>query len=218
METTLKSSILVLILISTLTAFGQTPDTVTLTHKYYSTTFSKAKGFPVVVKYWLTRAMLSCETRVKRTNAFKTDPQLPEYTNLKNAYTKSGYDRGHNMPAEDNRCDPVGMKECFYYSNMTPQTHSLNAGSWKTLEERERSEAMRHDSVLVWCGSVATEQRKIGRVSVPEYCWKIIFVKSKRSTGAYSFRNDKSPSRPLESYMVSADSIQNLSGFRFVFE
>lgn len=196
-------------------AFSQKSDTVTIFHKYYSSTFSKSKRFPVVVKYWLTRNMLDCDTRVKRTNKFAKDPQLPEYTDLKNDYTKSGYDRGHNTPAEDNRCDPEGMKECFYYSNMTPQTHSLNAGVWKTLEEHERAEVLQHDSVLVWCGSVAIGKKKIGRVSVPEYCWKIIFVKSGGVTRAYSFKNDKSPSRSLDSYKVTVDSVEYLTGLRF---
>jgi endonuclease G len=196
-------------------AFIQEPDTVTIFHKYYSTTFSKSEHFPVVVKYWLTRKMLECDTHIKRTNRYKPDPQLPIETNLQNDYTKSGYDRGHNMPAEDDRCDPEGMKECFYYSNMTPQTHSLNAGAWKTLEEYVRAEAMQYDSVLVWCGSVSSGKVKIGRVSVPEFCWKIFFIKTQGSTEAYSFRNDRSASKPLESYKVPVDSIERFSGLNY---
>lgn len=160
--------------------------------------------------------MLECDARVKRTNKFAKDPQLPEHTDLKNDYTKSGYDRGHNMPAEDNRCNPEGMNECFYYSNMTPQTHSLNAGAWKSLEERERAEALEHDSVLVWCGSVPFGKKKIRRVSVPEYCWKIIFVKSEGKDYAYSFRNDKTQSKSLGTYKVSVDSVERLSGLHYL--
>jgi endonuclease G len=211
----MKSVFPLLTLFLACSAFSQESDTVTIFHKYYSTTFSKSKHFPVVVKYWLTKKMLDCDTRVKRTNRFVKDPQLPEYTDLKNDYTKSGYDRGHNMPAQDNRCDPEGMAECFYYSNMTPQTHSLNAGAWKTLEEYERAEALEHDSVLVWCGSVSSGSKKIGRVSVPEFCWKIFFVKSERTTESYSFRNDRLPSRPLDSYIVTVDSVERLTGLQY---
>jgi endonuclease G, mitochondrial len=206
--------LVVILVLFICSAFSQDVDTVTIFHKHYSSTFSKSKHFPVVVTYWLTKKMLDCDARVKRTNKFATDPKLPGYTNLKNDYTRSGYDRGHNMPAEDNRCDSEGMKECFYYSNMTPQTHSLNAGAWKTLEEQERAEAMQYDSVLVWCGSVAGSE-KVGRVSVPEYCWKVIFVKSEGRTEAYSFRNDRSASKPLKSYKVSVDSAEHLSGIIF---
>ena len=40
----------VIILFPALT-FSQVTDTITIHHKYYSTTFSKSKHFPVVVKY-----------------------------------------------------------------------------------------------------------------------------------------------------------------------
>jgi endonuclease G len=196
-------------------AFSQTPDTITVTHKFYSTTFDRTKHYPVVVKYWLTKKMYACKSKIKRTNKFTPDPALPNDTNLKKDYTGSHYDRGHNMPAEDNTCNSFGMKECFYYSNMAPQTHSLNAGAWKTLETYTRNQAKKYDSVLVWCGSVSLSNRTIGRVSVPDYCWKIIHIKKQGITEAYSFKNDTSPSQPLNSYKVSVDSIYHLSGFKY---
>ena len=107
------------------------------------------------------------------------------------------------------------MKECFYYSNMAPQTHSLNAGPWKTLETYSRKQAKKYDSVMVWCGSVSLSDSVIGRVSVPDYCWKIIYIKKLDVIEAYSFRNDISPSEPLDSYKVSIDSIYHLSGIRY---
>jgi DNA/RNA endonuclease G (NUC1) len=57
-------------------------DTITIKHKYYTTTFSRSKHIPIVVKYWLTKAMLTCQNRVMRTNKFRPDPQLPDYTNM----------------------------------------------------------------------------------------------------------------------------------------
>jgi endonuclease G, mitochondrial len=195
--------------------FSQTPDTITILHKYYSTTFDRTKHYPVLVKFWLTKEMYSCNTKTKRTNKFTPDPAIPSETNLKQDYKGSGYDRGHNMPAEDNCCDATGMKECFYFSNMTPQVHSLNAGAWETLEKYARYKAKVYDSVLVWCGSVSLSDNTIGRVSVPDYCWKIISIKKLGITEAYSFKNDGSPSQPLESYRVSMDSVYYLSGFRY---
>ena len=196
-------------------AFCQTSDTITIQHKYYSSTFDRTRHYPVVVKYWLTKKLYSCKTKIKRTNKFTPDPKLPTETNLKNDYRRSGYDRGHNMPAEDNTCNSLGMKECFYYSNMAPQTHSLNAGAWKTLETYARKQAKKYDSVMVWCGSVPLSDNAIGKVSVPDYCWKIIYIKKLDVIEAYSFRNDTSPSEPLDFYKVTVDSIYNLSGFKY---
>ena len=52
----------------------------------------------------------------------------------------------------------------------------------------------------------------IGRVSVPDYCWKVLFVKATGETEADSFKNDDLPTQVLESYRVTVDSIFNLSG------
>ncbi len=190
-------------------------DTVTIKHKYYSTTFSKSKHIPMVIKYWLTREMLSCKKRIKRTNRFRPDPLLPDYTNLGRDYRKSGYDRGHNMDAFDCGCDSAGMIESFYYSNICPQTPSLNRGRWKWLEQYTRELAKTYDSVLVWCGAVTSSGKHIGKVNVPDYCWKIIFIKRLGTVEAYSFRNDNAHFETLNTYKVPLDSVQNLSGLKF---
>jgi len=126
---------------------SQPLDTVTIYHKYYSTTFSKSKHFPVVVKYWLTKAMLDCEHRYKRSNKFKPDPSIPEYTNLNKDYKKSGYDRGHQMDAYDCGCDSIAMAESFYYSNVAPQVPTLNRGNWKSNRPRLLLENNLHQEI-----------------------------------------------------------------------
>ena len=89
-------------------------------------------------------------------------------------------------PAADNECPYTknGVKipaekmltECFYFSNMAPQYHSLNAGDWKTVEVWERDMALKYDSVHIWCGNIG-EIKKIGSVSVPKECWKLVYIK-----------------------------------------
>ena len=190
---------------------------VTIRHDYYTTTFSESLRIPVVVKWWLTKEMVSCSQHLKRTNKFTPDPELPKYTNLNKDYTRSGYDRGHNMPAEDNACTMTGMEQCFYYSNMCPQTPRLNRGIWKKLETYTRELASRDDSVLVWCGSIAKSGRTIGsdEVAVPDYCWKILFIKHERDTLAYVFPNSATVSGNLSEFKVSVDSVERLSRFEF---
>jgi endonuclease G len=191
-------------------------DTITIKHKYYTTTFSKSKHIPIVVKYWLTRAMLSCQNRIKRINKFKPDPFLPDYTNLGKDYRKSGYDRGHNMAVVDCGCDSIGMIESFYYSNICPQTPGLNRGRWKALEEYTRRLVQAYDSVLVWCGAVILSGKHIGKVKVPDYCWKIIYIKRLGAVEAYSFKNDNTKSEILNAYNIPLDSIHRLSGLKFI--
>jgi endonuclease G len=84
------------------------------------------------------------------------------------------------------------MIESFYYSNICPQTPSLNRGRWKTLEAYTRRMVKKYDSVLVWCGAVTTSGKYVGGVAVPDYCWKIIYVKKTGAVQAYSFKNENS--------------------------
>src|SRR4051812_14848447 len=169
----MKRRFLLLLLLLPVVAFCQH---VTIKHKYYTTIFDAAKHIPYVVVYTLTADMLACgDDRVARTNKFTADPELPESTSLNKDYAASGYDRGHNMSAEDNRCSADGMAECFYFSNMFPQTPKLNRGIWKRLEVKERVAATDNGHVKVYIGSYG-RAGAIGpdSVVVPEYCWKVI--------------------------------------------
>jgi endonuclease G len=190
---------------------------VTIKHKVYTTVFSKSQRIPVAVKWWLTKAMLDCPNPMKRTNDFKPDPKLPDYTDLAKDYAKSGYDQGHNCDAADNLCDTVAEHESFYYSNMCPQTARLNSGIWKVLEDSCRTLALKYDSTLIWCGSVATSGKTIGpdKVAVPDYCWKVVYVKQKRITMAFVFPNTATLSGALSQYRVKLDSVKHLSGIKF---
>ena len=205
-----------LLLLAAISQIGYSQN-VTIRHTYYTTVFSESLRIPVVVKWWLTKKMVSCQQHVKRTNKFTADPQILKYTKLSKDYSRSGYDRGHNMSAEDNMCSATGMKEYFYYSNMCPQTPRLNRGIWKSLETYTRELARQNDSVLVWCGSVAKSGRTIGPddVVVPDYCWKILFIKHERDTLAYVFPHTGTVSGTLEELRVSIDSVERLSRMKF---
>jgi endonuclease G len=159
--------------------------------------------------------MFDCDKRFKREIKFKPDPLIPEFTNLDKDYKKSGYDRGHQMDAYDCGCDSIAMAESFYYSNVAPQIPALNRGNWKRLEDYTRKLVKDYDSVLVWCGSVTIEFNHTGRVTVPDYCWKVLYIKKLNKVVSYSFRNDGLRLGVLHSYEVSLDSIQYLSKLHF---
>jgi endonuclease G, mitochondrial len=205
----MKTFIFVLLFVSFV--FAQ-KDTVTLKHQFYISTFDTVKHYPIVVQWWVTKKMLSCDPRIDRDDKFVKDPILPRQTDIGDAYKNSGYDRGHNMPAYDNGCNVKGMSECFYYSNMTPQTPTLNRGDWKVLEEYTRDSTMKYDSIKVWCGSVGSI-KKIGTVSVPQYCWKILYIKKLRVYQAFIFTNN-SKSATLQEHRTTTDALYKLTGLK----
>jgi endonuclease G len=207
----LKRLLLGLLLVVSLSANAQT---VVLKHKTYIATYDTQKNYPVLVEYWLTKAMLICDTRIPRGTAFKPDPLAPKETDLQSSYDGSGYDRGHNMNAEDNRCDKQGMDESFYFSNMTPQVPQLNRGVWKSLETEVREAAAVADSVKVWMGSVG-EIKKVGKLSIPTQCWKVIYIKKSGQYFAWIFPNEVPKDKTVKTYEVKVVDVEKLSGLKF---
>jgi len=192
-----------------------TQDEVVLKHTNYTSKFSISKKYPVMVEWWVTKAMVSCPTPLKRKDNFKPDPLLPQHTNLAADYVGSGYDRGHMMPAADNLCQTQQIQdESFYFSNMSAQTHRLNAGDWKSLETFTRDESKLKDSIHVWAGNVG-EIKKIGNVSVPKYCWKVIHIKKENKWVAYLFENNTSAPDGFKNNEVALKDIISLTGFTF---
>ena len=190
-------------------------DVVVLTHTNYTSHFSKSKKYPVVVEWWETKAKIGCATPLARKDNFKPDPKLPIETNIGQDYVNSGYDRGHLMPAKSNQCQTQSVQdECFYYSNMAAQTHRLNAGDWKSLETLTREWAVKMDSVRIWAGNVG-EIKKIGKVSVPKQCWKVVYVKATNEWYAYLFENDQSKPDGINNNKVDLVDIEKLTGLKF---
>jgi endonuclease G len=190
-------------------------DVVVLKHTNYTSHYSKSKHYPVMVEWWITKAKIGCATPLARKDNFKPDPQLPSETDLIKDYVGSGTDRGHMMPAAENLCQtPAVQDECFYFSNMAAQYHSLNAGDWKSLETLERQITMDKDSVHVWCGNVG-EIKKIGTTSVPKTCWKVVYVAKDKEWFAYIFENVADKPSGLNSHKVTKEDVEKLSGLKF---
>jgi endonuclease G len=205
---------------------------VVLEHSGYTSVFDTGLKYPVMVRWVDTKERVVCN-QIPRKDCFSPDPILKEQTSIQIDYdianrtqkslNSKGFDRGHMCPAADNQCPMTvrGLKieakklqeECFYFSNMVPQFHSLNAGVWKKLEERTRMLASTEDSVFVWCGSIGT-QFKYGKMSVPSKCWKVIYVVSTKSWESYLFDNSLEKNPDLERCRVTKEEIEKLTGLK----
>jgi endonuclease G len=204
---------IVMLLVIAVTLKAQ--DVVALKHTNYTTHFSKSKKYPVMVEWWETKAKVACSNPLPRKDAFQPDPQLVVETDIKADYVNSGYDRGHMSPAASNQCQTADVQvECFYMSNMAAQTHRLNAGDWKSLEVLTRDIASKEDSVHIWAGNVG-ELKKVGRVSVPTKCWKVVYVVKNKEWMAFIFDNDLSNPDGINNNKVDVSDVEKLSGFKF---
>jgi endonuclease G len=207
--------ILLLIVILTFSLNVKSQDIVILKHINYTSHYSVSKKYPIMVEWWETRAKIGCSTPLPRKDNFKPDPLLPKETDLGADYVGSGFDRGHLMPAKSNQCQTQSVQdECFYYSNMAAQYHRLNAGDWKSLETMTREVAVKEDSVHVWAGNVG-EIKKIGKVSVPKQCWKVVYFKKSNEWMAFLFDNNESKPDGIYNNKVELIEIEKLTGLKF---
>lgn len=208
-----KGLLLITTLLLSFVLFSQ--DVVVLKHTNYTSHFSKSKKYPVMVEWWITREKVGCPNPLPRKDNFKPDPLLVGETNIASDYVGSGTDRGHMMPAAENQCQTQEIQdECFYFSNMAAQYHSLNAGDWKSVETMEREWAKKDDSVHVWCGNVG-EIKRIGKVAVPSQCWKVLYFVKTKEWMAFLFDNNTSKPDGIHNNLVDKSDIEKLTGFKF---
>lgn len=168
---------------------------------------------------WVAYVLTCSETKgkIKRTDNFREDERIMNGSANDQDYKRSGYDRGHLMPAADNSWDLTAMKESFLYSNMSPQEPSFNRGIWKELEEQVRDWACTFDSIYVVTGPIFTNNMKrIGpnKVAVPPYYFKALLYYSSNKTEAIAFilPNEKS-NKEIYQYVVTIDSLESKINF-----
>ncbi|WP_369769629.1 DNA/RNA non-specific endonuclease [Flavobacterium sp. WC2416] len=150
---------------------------------------------------------------------FIVDPKVRTGSADWRNYKKSGYDKGHLCPAGDMEFEENAYNDTFFTSNISPQDHEFNAGIWNRLEQKVRYWASRYDGVYVVTGGILNKTSKtIGtqKVVVPEYFYKIILDDSNGNCKMIAFLiPNKGSDKPLYTYVVSVDSIENLTGIDF---
>jgi len=116
---------------------------------------------------------------------------IEERNTAKNSdYSKSGYDRGHLVSAEDFAFDYRKEALTFSYYNCFPQTKHLNRGSWKVWENTIRNESKRWP-LKIYIGGIYGQNKIRGKIGIPDYCWKVVYnQKSGLILHALIFSND----------------------------
>lgn len=169
--------------------------------------------------YVLTSMMVTARG-VRRSNDFRPDPLVMTGTATPEDYRKSGYDKGHLVPANDMKSSGRSMSETFYLSNMSPQVPAFNRGIWKRLEEQVRRWAEENEEICVVTGPVLTDDgfAVIGpnRVAVPLRYYKVILDYREPGLKAIGFiipncRSDAD----LETYAVTIDAVEEITGIDF---
>lgn len=139
-------------------------------------------------------------------------------------YSKSGFDRGHIVPAGDGSFSKEALEETFSLSNICPQHPQFNRGVWKKLEEHIRTLVKQEGSLKVVSGPLFLPHEKDGKrfvtfqvigeneVAVPTHFFKV--VQTSKETWAYVIPNGPA-AEDIDSFRYPIDKLEKISGIRF---
>lgn len=151
--------------------------------------------------------------------AFAPDSRVDGCATLAD-YKNSGFDRGHLAPAADMKWDRRAMADCHYLTNMCPQSNSLNAGAWATVEKNARKWAQLHGPLVIVAGPVLSDRmtRTIGssKIPVPERFFKVILApEADPPLGIAFIMPNGYVDGGAQSTVVSIDQVEATTGFDF---
>ena len=195
----------------------------------YGITFSLEWSYTDKANRWTCYQLHSGNllSNVKRKDAFKEDPEIPEqYRSKLSDYSGSGFSRGHLCPSSDRLCSQEQNGQTFYLSNMQPQYQSHNGGLWNTLEDKVRKWAGKCDTMyVVKAATIRSDQllpeKCNGKLIVPKYFYMALLCYDKAKDYYYAiglWTEHKSTNESyggLRKYAMSIDDLEELTGIDF---
>lgn len=153
-----------------------------------------------------------------REDDFRPDKDIPvEHQAQLSDYAGMPYDRGHLVPAADNKASEEVMSESFFLSNMVPQTPNNNRGIWRILELKTRDLGLIKD-VYVISGTIYDVGYLTigdGKVGVPSRLWKVVYDNTDRTAIAFIFPNAALPVADMPKYAVTVSDVEQATGINF---
>lgn len=173
---------------------------------------------------------------------FKENSEIPvKFRSHLSDYVKSGFDRGHLVPAADVATSKQDLAETFLLSNCSPQNINFNRGYWAALEKKIRSLTKSYSDLYILTGPLFVPHKEddgyyvkykvIGNppnTAVPTHFFKGIFKNLKivilatsnndeyKYLGSWVLPNSEIPSdTPLDHFETMIEAIELSSGLEF---
>jgi endonuclease G len=194
---------------------------------------------PAWVAEHITPQSLLMKNADRKHSTFFEDTSIPAIFRAKlSDYFRSGYDRGHQVPAADAKWSQEAMDGTFALSNMCPQVgEGFNRDYWAHFEDFCRNLTQKYPSVRVVTGPLYLPHRDpdgkwrvnyevIGsppNVAVPTHFYKVIYGEdgsggpnSKVALGAFVLPNARIANQTsLSSFEVPLEVLERASGLEF---
>jgi endonuclease G len=202
------------------------PNNYLMIKPQYAISYNRDQSIPNWVSWQLNQSWLGT---VDRSNDFRPDTTLPAgwYQVRPSDYTSSGYDRGHLCPSGDRTRTPEDNSATFSMTNMIPQAPENNREIWRELEEYSRELVSQGTELYIIAGGTGSKRALKGKVTVPEYTWKVIAVLDRPGKGvsevststrliAVMMPNSNEVAHTnWTDYRVSVDEVEKVTGYDF---
>jgi endonuclease G len=179
--------------------------------------FNPEKKVPNYTIHRIVPQQLKDSSGVKavRSNDFTVDDRISKHSATRSDYYRSGYDRGHLVPAGDFVYSQALKDETFIYTNTSPQLKELNRYGWKYLEAaiRRRVRRCNCEAYVITGNHFKAEHKSIGEnnVGVPNQLYKIVFYPKQAKMYAFLMDNDTDQYLgALRLYQLSVDELEAL--------
>ncbi|KAF2477546.1 uncharacterized protein BDR25DRAFT_299450 [Lindgomyces ingoldianus] len=202
-----------------------------------TSSFDRRTRNPSWVAEHITPESLANKNADRKHSVFVEDVSIPEMFRAKlKDYFRSGYDRGHQVPAADAKWSQEAMDDTFLLSNMCPQVgDGFNRDYWAHFEDFCRRLTGTYPSVRIVTGPLYLPKRDtdgkwrvsyevIGQppnVAVPTHFYKVIFAEDgiaggKVALGAFVLPNAViANNKPLQDFEVPIEAVERASGLQF---
>lgn len=148
----------------------------------FTTCYSKSYKCPV----WVAAPLHDCYTgSVKRTNAYRTDPDIK----CPQVEKRDGYTRGHMLGSGERTITTAVNRDVFYISNIGPQLgqggyFNTGGGQWNTAEDWvDKQWRGRADTCYQVVGSYWKNTSTVSSGTTVPTHYYIILLKAKKSAG-----------------------------------
>lgn len=206
----------------------QRKNSIVVDHDHYTLSLNKK----LLVPNWVSWELTPDEARakgIKRSNNFTEDSKVEEKYMVSNndyagelAHTDVKLSRGHMAPFADMRFDAKAADECFFMSNMCPQSAKLNEGDWEALENICREKwAIQEGGIHIVCGPIfrSKDPQRIGKrhkVAVPDAFFKVVLSLKEGEEKAIGFiYENNDDSQPMKQAVRNVDEIEKITHFDF---
>ena len=163
---------------------GNDDKRTSMTQPFFSISYNPGLHIPYWVAWKLTKEHVSSQYKVQSDRKVIADPTVPGCP-TGNDYSGVGrmtppYSRGHMCPNADNRWCQEAVNDCYFMTNMVPQSMMMNAGRWELLESLCRSWAKQFGAVYIACGPVPEKNMEVlpfnkkMRIGMPKQCFKVV--------------------------------------------